>query len=332
MSGQGGKLATGLTRGCTITVFGGSGFLGRHVVQALARRGYRVRVGVRHPNEALYLRPMGDVGQVEPVQVNIRDERSVRLALQGSSAAINLVGLLYEKGRQRFETVHTLGAARIARAAKAAGIISLVHVSAIGADEESPSSYARSKALAEKALLEEMPEAVILRPSIIFGPEDGFFNLFAAIARLSPVLPLIGGGETRFQPVYVKNVADAVVAALEMPQARGRTYELGGPEIYTFRQLMQLVLHAINRNRLLVPLPFFAAKINAFFLQLAPKPLLTVDQVRLLAIDNVVSEEANAQGRNLAGLGVTPVSAEAILPTYLYRFRRTGQFEQMGAR
>lgn len=331
MSGQGGKAATNLVKGSTVTVFGGSGFLGRHVVQALARRGYRVRVGVRKPNEALFLRPMGDVGQVEPVQVNIRDDRSVRLALQGASAAINLVGILYETGPQRFQTVHAQGAARVARAANAMGVPVLVHVSAIGASEDSPSAYARSKAFGERAVRDEIPGAVILRPSVIFGPEDGFFNLFAALSRLLPALPLIGGGTTRFQPVYVKNVADAVVAALENPDAAGKTYELGGPEIYSFRELMALVLRVVNRRRLLIPVPAFAARMKAFFLQLAPKPLLTVDQVRQLGIDNVVSEEAKAENRTLAGLGITPTSAEAILPTYLYRFRRAGQFEQISA-
>jgi len=331
MNGQGGETATNLVRGSMVTVFGGSGFLGRHVVQALARRGYRVRVGVRRPNEALFLRPMGDVGQVEPVQVNIRDDRSVQLALQGASAAINLVGILYEKGPQRFEAVHALGAARVARAANAMGVPVLVHVSAIGASLDSPSAYARSKALGENAVREEIPAAVILRPSVIFGAEDGFFNLFASLARLLPALPLIGGGHTRFQPVYVKNVADAIVAALENPAAAGKTYELGGPEIYSFRELMQLVLRMINRKRLLIPVPAFAARIKAWFLQLAPSPLLTVDQVRQLGIDNVVSDEANTQGRTLSAFGITPTSAEAILPTYLYRFRREGQFEQISA-
>lgn len=323
------RLRSALRPGGLITVFGGSGFIGRHVVQELARKGYRVRVAVRRPNEALFVKTTGDVGQVEPVQANIRDPRSVRTALEGADAAVNLVGILNEAGPQRFETVHGGGADRVAREAKAAGIGIFVHLSAIGADPESPSAYARSKALGEAAVRAHLPGAAILRPSIVFGPEDEFFNRFAALARLSPVLPLIGGGRTRFQPVYVKDVAEAVVRALETGAADGRVFELGGPEIYTFRQLMELVLRETYRRRLLVPLPTPVARLMASALQLLPGAPLTVDQVKLLGVDNVVSAEATSENRTLAALGIAPTSAEAILPAYLDRFRRRGQFERL---
>lgn len=320
-----------LRSGATITVFGGSGFVGRHTVQALARQGYRVRVAVRRPNQAQFLRPMGAVGQVEPVQANIRDDASVAAAVAGADAVINLVGILYESGKQKFAAVQADGAARVARAAAAAGISTFVQVSAIGADPESPSVYARSKAEAETGVRAVLPGAIVLRPSIVFGPEDDFFNRFAAIARLSPALPLIGGGHTRFQPVYVKDVAAAIVAVLARADASGRTYELGGPEVLTFRELMERLLNEIGRNRLLLPVPFALARLNAAFLQLLPRPLLTVDQVRLLAVDNVVSDAAQAERRTLEGLGIAPSALASVLPTYLYRFRRTGQFERASA-
>ena len=320
-----------LRAGATVAVFGGSGFVGRHVVQALARRGYRVRVAVRRPNAAQFLRPMGVVGQVEPVQANIRDDASVSSAVAGADAVVNLVGILHQSGKQKFAAVQAEGAARVARTAAAAGISSFVQISAIGADAESPSAYARSKAEGEAGVRAAMPGAVILRPSIVFGPEDDFFNRFAALARLSPVLPLIGGGLTRFQPVYVKDVAEAVARVLERPDVAGRTYEIGGPEIATFRELMERMLREIGRSRLLVPLPFALARLQAVFLQLLPKPLLTVDQVRMLAVDNVVSDAAKAEGRTLEGLGIQPTAMAAILQSYLYRFRRTGQFERANA-
>jgi len=307
-----------------ITVFGGSGFIGRHLIRRLAKRGARVRAAVRQPNLAGYLKPMGDVGQIAPVQANLRYENSVAQAMRGAAQVVNLAGILNEAGPQKFDAVHALGAATIARAAWAAGVRKLVHISAIGADENSPSHYARSKAAGEAAVREHFPGATILRPSIVFGPEDQFFNRFAAMARLLPALPLIGGGRTLFQPVYVGDVADAIVAALNDPSTDGKTYELGGPRVYSFEQLLQLVLAQTGRRRWLAPLPFWLARLQAHALQLLPKPLLTVDQVRLLQCDNVVSPGA----LGLADLAVTqPASVELIVPSYLHRYRRTGQFE-----
>lgn len=316
-----------LKKGSLVVVFGGSGFVGRHTVQVLARRGYRVRVAVRRPNEAHFLRPMGDVGQVQPVQANIRDDRSVRAALRGADAVVNLVGILHEAGSQKFEAVQTAGAARVARLAAEAGVRSFVQVSAIGADAQSPAAYGRTKAQGEALVLKSIPTATILRPSIIFGPEDDFFNRFAAMARLVPVLPLIGGGHTRFQPVYVQDVAEAIARVLEQPAARGQVYELGGRETFSFRELMELVLRETCRKGFLVPIPFFIARINAFFLNFLPNPPLTPDQVELLRSDNVVSGQAEKEGRTLSGLGIEATAPESVLPSYLYRFRRTGQFE-----
>ncbi len=307
-----------------ITVFGGSGFIGRHVIRRLAKRGARVRAAVRQPNLAGYLKVMGDVGQIEPVQANIRYESSIKQAMLGADKVINLVGILHESGPQKFTRVQAEGAAAIARAASAAGVRKLVHVSAIGADAASPSLYARSKAAGEAAVREHFPAATIIRPSVVFGPEDDFFNRFAMLARMLPALPLIGGGHTKMQPVYAGDVADAIVRALDDAASDGKTYELGGPHIYTLKQIMEMVLEQTGRRRLLLPLPFFAARIQAALLQLLPKPLLTVDQVRLLEVDNIVSEGA----LTLKDLGITqPISAEVVLPTYLYRYRRTGQFE-----
>ena len=317
-----------LKPGATITIFGASGFVGRHIVQNLAARGYRVRAAVRRPNEALFLRPMGAVGQIEPFQANIRDDASVKAAIRGADAVINLVGILAESGKQTFDAVQAEGAARVARAAKAEGIATFVQMSALGADAESASDYARTKAAGEAAVREALPAAVILRPSIVFGPGDSFFNRFAAMTLLSPALPLIGGGHTRFQPVYVKDVAEAVVRVLERPEAAGKTYELGGPETRSFKELMELVLREIGRKRLLVPLPFPLAHAIAWIAQLVPGAPLTVDQVRLLRRDNVVSEEARNEGRTLEGLDIKPVAPEAILETYLYRFNRLGQYAQ----
>jgi NADH dehydrogenase len=269
----------------------------------------------------------GVVGQIEPVQANIRDDASVRAAVEGASAVINLVGIMSETGPQRFEAVQTAGAERVARAAKAAGAPIFIQMSALGADAESPSAYARSKALGEQAVLRHIPTAAILRPSVIFGPDDTFFTRLAAMARLLPVLPLIGGGATRFQPVYVKDVAEAAMQALETDVADGKVLELGGPNVLSLRQAMELVLRETCRKRLFVPLPFALARLQARFLQLLPNPLLTVDQVRLLAADNVVSESARAEGRTLEGLGIVATAPEAIIPAYLVRFRRRGQFE-----
>ncbi len=307
-----------------ITIFGGSGFIGRHLIRKLARQGARVRAAVRNPNLAGYLKPMGDTGQIAPVQANIRYASSIAQAMRGADTVINLVGILHESGPQKFSAVQAAGAGAIARAAWDAGVRRLLHVSAIGADINSSSHYARSKAEGETLVRQHFPSATILRPSIVFGPEDRFFNLFAWLARLSPVLPLIGGGHTRFQPAYVGDVADAIIRALNDPETAAKTYELGGPHIYTFRQLLELVLAETGRRRLLLPVPFFAAKMQAAILQLLPNPLITVDQVRLLEHDNVVSEGA----LGLADLGVTqPSSIELILPAYLHRYRRTGQFE-----
>lgn len=307
-----------------ITVFGGSGFIGRHVIRRLARRGARVRAAVRQPNLAGFLKPMGDAGQIEPVQANIRYESSIVQAMRGADRVINLVGILHESGPQKFARVQAQGAEAIARAAKAAGVRKLVHISAIGADAASPSLYARSKAAGELAVREHFPAAVIIRPSVVFGPEDDFFNRFAMLARMLPALPLIGGGHTRFQPVYVGDVADAIVRALDDVSADAKTYELGGPHIYTMRQIMEMVLEQTGRRRWLLPMPFFAARLQAALLQILPKPLLTVDQVRLLETDNIVHDGA----LTLKDLGIAqPISAEVILPSYLYRYRRTGQFE-----
>jgi uncharacterized protein YbjT (DUF2867 family) len=308
-----------------VTVFGGSGFLGRHVVRTLAKCGYRIRVAVRRPDLTGHLQPLGRVGQIHAVQANLRYPGSVEAAARGAHVVINLVGILFERGRQRFEAVQAFGAEAVALAAAAYGA-RLVHVSALGADETAPSLYARSKATGEKLVLAAMPSATILRPSVVFGPEDDFFNKFAAIARIAPALPLVGGGETRFQPVFAGDVAAAVLAAVEGRAAGGQTYELGGPDVKSFKELMQFVLATIERRRLLVPIPFALARVQAMVLQFLPKPLLTPDQVELLKRDNVVSEAALREGRTLAALGIAPLAMAAVVPSYLWRFRKTGQF------
>jgi len=314
-----------------VTVFGGSGFLGRSVVRALAKREYRIRVAVRRPELAGHLQPLGRVGQVHAVQANLRYPGSVEAAMRGSHAAINLVGILAESGAQTFDAVQGAGAGTVAKAAAAAGA-ALVHVSAIGADENSPSRYARAKAAGEKAVLAAVPSATILRPSVVFGPEDQFTNRFAALARMSPMLPLIGGGLTKLQPVYVGDVATAVADAVDGKTKQGATYELGGPEVLTMRQIMAFILATIERDRMLVSLPFGLARLQALFLQFAPGPFkLTPDQVALLRSDNVVSDAAKAAGLTLEGLGVVPDSLEAIAPQYLWRFRSHGQFQRNSA-
>jgi NADH dehydrogenase len=305
-----------------VTVFGGSGFVGRHVVRDLAKMGASVRVAVRRPERALFLKTMGDVGQITPVATNIRDDVSVARAVAGADAVVNLVGILYESGRRTFDAVHREGAERIARAAQAAGAERMLHVSAIGADPNSISDYARSKAAGEAAVAAAFPGADIIRPSIVFGPDDNFFNLFAAIARLSPVLPLIGGGKTRFQPVFVGDVSTAAATILSKPKGAGTIYELGGPDIMTFRDLMETVVRATARRRLLVPVPFWIMEWYGFWLGLLPKPLLTRDQVRLLRIDNTA--EHGLPG--LAELGISPTAVSAVVPSYLTRYRRGGQF------
>jgi NADH dehydrogenase len=308
-----------------VTVYGGSGFLGRHVVRALAQRHYRIRVAVRRPELTGHLQPLGRVGQIHAVQANIRNAASVAAAARDAHVLINLVGILFERGRQRFDAVHTAGAEQVALAANAHGA-RLVHVSAIGADENSPAHYASSKAKAEKLVLAAQPTAAVMRPSIVFGPEDDFFNRFAALARMSPALPLIGGGRTKFQPVFVGDVAAAIAEAVDGNARPGTIYELGGPDVRTFKELMQFVLKTIERKRLLVPLPFFVAKLQAAFLQFMPKPMLTPDQVELLRVDNVVSDAAKREGRTLQGLRIEPEPIETIVPSYLWRFRKTGQF------
>jgi uncharacterized protein YbjT (DUF2867 family) len=309
-----------------VTVFGGSGFLGRSVVRALAKRDYRIRVAVRRPELAGHLQPLGKVGQIHAVQANLRYPASVEAAMRDSHAAINLVGILSESGTQTFDAVQALGAGVVAKAAGAVGA-RMVHVSAIGADANSLSGYARAKAAGEKAVLSAVPTATILRPSVVFGPEDQFTNRFASLAWVSPVLPLIGGGLTKLQPVYVGDVATAVADAVDGKTNPGATYELGGPEVLTMREIIEIILATIERRRMLVSLPFGLAKLQALFLQFAPGPLkLTPDQVALLRSDNVVSDAAKAAGLTLEGLGIVPDSLEAIAPQYLWRFRKTGQF------
>ena len=309
-----------------VTIYGGSGFIGRHVVRALAKTGARMRVAVRRPHLAGHLQPLGDVGQINAVQANVRYPDSLLASAEGADAVINLVGILVPSGRQSFKAVQDEGARHVAEAARAAGAKAFVHLSAIGADAASPSVYARTKAAGEKAVKEVFPEAVIFRPSVVFGPEDQFFNRFAALARISPALPLIGGGKTRFQPVFVGDVAKAVLAGLTGKAAEGAVYELGGPEIMTMEEVMTRVLAYTMRRRWLVPLPFWLAKLQGAILQWLPNPPLTLDQVRLLETDNVVSEAALRDGRTLEGLGIEPLAAEAVVPDYLEQYRPKGQF------
>src|ERR1700686_4287563 len=314
-----------------VTVFGGSGFLGRHVVRALCKRGHRGGVGVRRPDLAGHPQPLGRVGKIHAVAANLRYPGSVEAAARDADIVVNLVGILFEGGRQRFESVHTFGAEAVALAAAAFGA-QLIHISAIGADPDAPSHYARSKAMGERLALAAMPSATILRHSILFGPEDDFFNKFAALARMAPALPLIGGGHTRFQPVFAGDVARAVLAAIDRPETAGVIYELGGLEVMSFKELMQFVLATIERRRLLVPIPFGLARMMAALLQLPPKllgtkPMLTQDQVDLLLRENIVSDEAKRAGRTLAELGIEPVAMRAEVPTYLWRFRKSGQFK-----
>jgi uncharacterized protein YbjT (DUF2867 family) len=308
-----------------VTVFGGSGFLGRHVVRALAIRHYRIRVAVRRPELTGHLQPLGRVGQIHAVQANLRFADSVEAAVRDADAVINLVGILYEKGRQRFDAVQAEGAATVARAAAGAGA-SLVHVSAIGADENSPAHYARSKATGERLVLAAQPSAVIVRPSFAFGPEDEFFNRFGAMATISPVLPLPGGGVMRSQPVFAGDIAEAIAKAVDGEAKPGAVYELGGPEVRTFKELMEFMLATIGRRRLLAPVPFPLMKLQATFLQFLPKPPLTPDQVDMLKADNVVSAAAHEERRTLEGLGIIPNSMASVVPDYLWRFRKTGQF------
>ncbi|WP_297736386.1 complex I NDUFA9 subunit family protein [uncultured Maricaulis sp.] len=315
-----------------ITVFGGSGFVGRHVVRALAKAGYRVRVASRRPHLAQDLRVMGVVGQVQLVQANLRVPSSVERALDGASGVVNLVGVLNESGRQTFSRLHALGAKTIAETAAAMGVSRMIHISAIGASADSASRYARTKAEGEAAVLAALPEATILRPSIVFGTEDGFFNRFGAMARFVPALPLFGGGQSKFQPVFAGDVGKAVLAAFERNDARGETYELGGPGIYTFEALMKLILDEIDRPRFLLPLPWAIGSVIATVSELVGAlPLMPVvitrDQLTQLRSDNVVSEGA----KGLADLGIAGETVEAIVPSYLERYRRYGQFHEREA-
>lgn len=313
-----------------VTVFGGSGFVGAQIVRALAKRDFRIRVAVRNPGRAYRLPMLGDVGQIEIVQANVRNAPSVERALEGAEACVNAVAVLFESGRQGFEALHVEGARTIAGIAKAAGVRRFVQISALGADHESPSRYGRTKAAGEAAVREAIASAVILRPSVVFGQSDQFFNRFAAMAMVSPALPLIGGGGTRFQPVYVGDVAAAVGEAIQSPSAEGRTYELGGPGVYSFRALMEILLEQIERPRLLVPIPFALAKVLGVAGDLVAAsgliaPPITSDQVELLRRDNVVASGA----LGLADLGVTASALEPIIPTYLYHYRKGGQYADL---
>jgi NADH dehydrogenase len=309
-----------------ITIIGGSGFLGRHIVRALAKRGYRIRAACRRPDLAGYLQPLGVPGQVMPVQANVRYPASLAAACDGAFAVINLTGVLYSAGAQSFDAVHAFGAEASAKAARAARARVFIQMSAIGADPGSSAAYARSKAEGEARARAAFPGAIILRPSIVFGPEDSFFNRFAGLARFAPALPLIGGGATKFAPVFVGDVAEAVARLVDRGEADGKTYELGGPEVLTFKQLMQFTLNTIERRRLLIPVPWSVARLQGLILGLLPKPLLTADQVELLKSDNVVSEAAQREKRTLDGLGIAAQGIEGIVPGYLYRFRKAGQF------
>jgi len=310
--------------GKRVTVFGGAGFIGRTIVRELTRRGARVTVGCRDVERAKFLKPMGVVGQVTPIKVEVTNAGQIARALEGADIAISLVGILYQSGRNTFDAVQASGPGLIARAATDAGVGQLLHVSAIGADVGSASSYARSKALGEAAVREAFPAATILRPSIVFGPDDHFFNFFAGLAGITPVLPLIGGGRTLFQPVFVQDVAAAALAALARSDAQAKTYELGGPKVYSFLQLMELMMAHTKRPRRLVNLPFWLASLEARVLEMLPKPILTRDQVELLKIDNVVSDGS----AGLAELGVEATPCETVLPTYLDRFRPGGRFNR----
>ncbi|MEM7529267.1 MAG: complex I NDUFA9 subunit family protein [Pseudomonadota bacterium] len=304
-------------------VIGGSGFVGRYVTQALAKRGWRVRVGCRRPNEALFVKPYGVVGQVEPVLCNVRDDDSIAAIAEGADCVIYSVGILFATGKNTFAAVQAEGPARAAKAAKAAGVERFVLISAIGADAESPVAYAKTKAEGEAAVLAEYPEAVILRPSIVFGPEDQFFNRFAGMARFSPVIPVVGGS-TKFQPVWVQDVAEATAKAA-MGEAAAGIYELGGPGVYSFKELMEMMLKVIRRKRRVFDIPIPIGRLQGKVMQLLPNPPLTEDQVKMMANDNVVSEGA----KGFADLGIEPEAPEGIIESYLVRFRPKGQYTDM---
>ena len=308
-----------------ITLIGGSGFIGRHVVRSLAKRGYRVRVACRRPDLAGHVVPLGTPGQIVPVQANVRYPASVAAVCAGANAVVNLTGLLYNGGAQTFDAVHVFGAEAVAKAAKAAQVPVLVHLSAIGADLDSASAYGKTKAEGEAKAKAAFAGVSIVRPSVVFGPEDGFFNRFAAMTRFSPALPLIGG-ETKMQPVFVGDVAEAIATLIDRGMADATTYELGGPEVKSFKDLLNYVLEVTMRKRFLLPLPFPVASLMGTIAGLLPNPALTSDQVELLKHDNVVSAAAEAEGRTLKGLGISARSIEAVVPSYLYRYRKAGQF------
>lgn len=309
-----------------VTVFGGSGFIGRQVIRALAKRDFRIRAAVRRPDLAGHLQPLGRVGQIMPVQANLRYADSVAAAVRDAEIVVNLVGILAESGAQTFQAVQAEGAGIVAQAAAVEGA-RLIHMSAIGADENSESIYAQTKAAGEKAAFAAVPSATVFRPSVVFGPDDRFTNKFATLARAMPALPLIGGGETRFQPVFVGDVATAIADAVDGKAKSGAVYELGGPDVLNLREIQTMILDIIERKRLLVPLPFALARLKAMVLQFAPEPLkLTPDQVELLRSDNVVSAAASEAGLTLQAFGIAPHSLRSIAPSYLWRFRRTGEF------
>jgi uncharacterized protein YbjT (DUF2867 family) len=313
-----------------VTVFGGSGFVGRHVVRALAKRDYRIRVAVRRPELAGHLQPLGKVGQINIVQANLRYPASIKAAMRDAGIVVNLVGILTESGKQSFDAVQAQGAGMIAQAAAEIGA-RMVHISAIGADANSESAYARAKAAGEQAVFAAVPAATVLRPSLVFGPEDQFTNRFASLARMAPVMPVFGA-QTRMQPVYVGDVATAAADAVDGKAKAGATYELGGPEVLTMQEIIEIILATIERKRMLLPVPMGIAKLKSYFLQFAPGDLkLTPDQVAMLRVDNVVSAAAKSAGLTLEGLGIAPDSLEAIAPQYLWRFRATGQFAHNGA-
>lgn len=309
-----------------VTLIGGSGFIGRHIVRALAKRGYRIRVACRRPDLAGHVQPLGTPGQIMPVQANVRFPASLAAACDGATAVVNLTGVLSSRGAQSFDAIHVFGAEASARAAKAAKAQVFIQMSALGADADSGSEYGRTKAAGEAKARAAFPGAIILRPSIVFGPEDNFFNQFAGLSRLAPALPLIGGGQTKFTPLFVGDLAEAIARLIDKCEASGLTYELGGPEVFSFKQLMEFTLETIGRKRLLVPVPWPIAKVMGTVMGLLPFAPLTADQVELLKTDNVVSEAAAREGRDLTGLGITGRSIQGIVPSYLYRYRRAGQF------
>ncbi len=311
-----------------VTIFGGDGFVGTQVVQQLAQENFRIRVAVRRPDLAGHVVPLGNVGQIIPIQANIRNYDSVARAVEGADIVINLVGIKSQSGKQTFEAVHELGAKNIAQAAKNANVKNLIHMSALGADVESKSISSRSKAKGEKQVLKAFPNAIIMRPSLIFGQGDGFFNLFGAISALSPILPVIGA-KTLFQPIYVGDVATAFSLAAKGKAKNGTIYELGGAEILSMRELMQEITTQTGRNNYLLNVPSWIAKSKAFFLQILPSPLVTVDQITQLETDNVVCEQAIKQKRDIKSLGIKLTTMQAILPTYMWRFRKDGEFKKL---